>query len=65
MAASEYQELIEYLRSEGHSPAEIDKILVRVQQYERETQLDSIMDSIGSGSLDLSRLIKEALGESS
>lgn len=64
MAANDYQELIEYLRSEGHSQAEVDKILVRVERYERETQLDSIMASIGSGSLDLAGLIKEALGES-
>ena len=59
----EYAELIEYLRTEGHSDAEIEKILDRVRKYERETQLDSIMDSIGNGSLDLAGLIKEALGE--
>jgi hypothetical protein len=59
----EYDELVEYLRSEGHSQGEIDKILLRVAQYERETQLDSLMDSIGNGSLDLAGLIKEALGE--
>jgi hypothetical protein len=59
----EYDELVEYLRAEGHSQREIDKILERVAQYERETQLDSLMDSIGNGSLDLPALIKEALGE--
>jgi hypothetical protein len=59
----EYDELVEYLRSEGHTGLEIEKILARVREYERETQLDSIMDSIGSGSLDLAGLIKEALGE--
>jgi hypothetical protein len=59
----EYVELVEYLRAEGHSQSDIDKILHRVAQYERETQLDSLMDSIGNGSLDLAGLIKEALGE--
>jgi hypothetical protein len=39
------------------------KILARVRQYERETKQDSIMDAIGSGTLDLAALIKEALGE--
>ena len=59
----EYAELIEYLRAEGHSNVEIEKILVRVRQYEVQTQRDSIMDSIGNGTLDLAALIKEALGE--
>jgi hypothetical protein len=62
-ARDEYQELTEFLRGEGHSDAEIDAILVRVRQYEVEMQHDSIMDSIGNGTLDLAALIKEALGE--
>jgi hypothetical protein len=60
----EYDELTEYLRGLGQSDAEIEKILTRVRQYEFETQHDSIMDSIGNGTLDLAALIKEALGES-
>ena len=59
----EYDELTAYLRGEGHSEGEIDSILARVRQYEVETQRDSIMDSIGNGTLDLAALIKEALGE--
>jgi hypothetical protein len=60
---SEYEELTEFLRGEGHNDAEINAILTRVRQYETETQHDSIMDSIGNGTLDLTALIKEALGE--
>ena len=60
----EYDELTEYLRGLGQTDAEIQKIIVRVRQYEVETQHDSIMDSIGNGTLDLAALIKEALGES-
>jgi hypothetical protein len=60
----EYDELTEYLRGLGQTDAEIEKILARVRQYEFETQHDSIMDSIGNGTLDLAALIKEALGES-
>jgi hypothetical protein len=59
----EFDELTEYLRSLGQTDAEIEKILARVRQYEVEMQHDSIMDSIGNGTLDLAKLIKEALGE--
>ena len=59
----EYDELTEYLRGLGQTDAEIQKIIARVRQYEVETQHDSIMDSIGNGTLDLAALIKEALGE--
>lgn len=60
----EYDVLTQYLRDEGHTDAEIDSILARVRQYDVETKQDSIMDSIGNGTLDLTALIKEALGES-
>jgi hypothetical protein len=60
----QYRELTEYLRGLGQTEDEIAKILTRVQQYETETQLDSIMDSIGNGSFDIEAFIKEALGKS-
>jgi hypothetical protein len=60
---SDYEELVEYLRSQGHSDSEIELILARVRQYEVETQQDSIMDSIGNGTLDLAAMIQEALRE--
>ncbi len=59
----EFPELIDYLRGLGQTEAEIEKIMARVRQYEFETQHDSIMDSIGNGSFDIAKLIKEALGE--
>jgi hypothetical protein len=62
---NQYGELTDYLRGEGHTDAEIDKILARVRQYDVETRQDSIMDSIGNGTLDIAALIKEALGEDS
>lgn len=61
--AKEYLELTEYLRNLGQTDSEIERILVRVRQYDVEMQHDSIMDSIGNGTLDLAALIKEALGE--
>lgn len=59
----QYPELVDWLHDLGHSDTEIQKIVVRVQRYEQEMQTDSIMDSIGSGSLDLSSLIEEALAD--
>lgn len=64
MSHDPYAELKEYLRGLGQSDAEIEKILSRVKQYENETQHDSIMDAIGCGEIDLTALMKEALGES-
>jgi hypothetical protein len=58
----EFPELIDYLRGLGQTDAEIEKIMARVRQYEFETQHDSIMDSIGNGTFDIAKLIKEALG---
>ena len=59
----DYQALTEYLQELGHSAEEIDKILERVRRYEREMRLDSVMDSIGAGSLNIKALIDEALNE--
>jgi len=59
----EFDELTNYLRGLGQTEAEIEKILARVRQYDFETKHDSIMDSIGNGTLDLAALIKEALGD--
>jgi hypothetical protein len=62
-AKQDYAILTGWLEERGHSQAEIEKILERVRGYEAEMQLDSLMDSIGKGSLSLERLIQEALGE--
>lgn len=59
----DYVQLADFLRERGHTEEETLKIIGRVKQYEEETNLDSIMDSIGSGHLDLVSLIKDALKE--
>ncbi len=59
----QYTELREYLVNLGQNAEEIELILARVAEYENATQHDSIMDSIGNGTLDLAAIIKEALGE--
>ena len=58
-----HEQLTDVLRSRGHSPDEIEKILAHVKQYDLETQHDSIMDSIGSGEIDLAEIVDEALKE--
>ena len=54
-------ELVELLKGMGHSSQEVEKIIRRLQKYEKEQQLDSIMDSIGAGNINLKSLIEEAL----
>ena len=59
----DYSELTSLLQEQGYSIEDIGKILERVRRYEREMQLDSVMDSIGNGRLSLNGIIKEALEE--
>ena len=60
---SEYSLLIQLLRKKGHSEMEIAKILNRVRQYDKEMEVDSVMDSIAAGRMDLMTIIDEALKE--
>lgn len=60
----EYPELTEWLTEQGHTPEEIETILVWVRRHEKQMQVDSIMDSIAHGGLSLGDLVKEALGQS-
>ena len=60
---SEYSQLTELLRKKGHSEVEIARILDRVRQYDKEMEVDSVMDSIAAGRMDLMAIIEEALKE--
>lgn len=55
--------LRETLEKMGLTEEEIGKVMERVRQYDEETSRDSIMDSLGSGTLNLDSLIQEALGD--
>jgi hypothetical protein len=59
----EYSQLTTLLRSKGHSEVEIALILDRVRQYDKEMEVDSVMDSIAAGRMDLTAIINEALKE--
>lgn len=61
--ANDYVQLADFLSERGHSESEIGLIVAKVKEYEEHTQLNSIMDSIGTGNLDLTSLISEALAE--
>lgn len=61
--ADDYVQLADFLRERGHSENEIGLIVAKVKEYEEHTQLNSIMDSIGTGNLDLTSLINEALAD--
>ncbi|PQO44888.1 hypothetical protein [Blastopirellula marina] len=59
--ADPYQELVDYLRTQNYSEEEIGRVISRVQEYDIDTRVDSIMDSVASGEMDLQRLIDDAL----
>ncbi|MFI4876160.1 MAG: hypothetical protein ACIALR_12505 [Blastopirellula sp. JB062] len=59
----QYPELTEFLRSRGHSDAEIELILAELHRKDEDVMVDSIMDSIDAGDFDIDAIIKSALGE--
>lgn len=61
MSDMRHDQLVTWLEEQGHSPAEIKKILSKVAEYDAQTVQESIFDSINSGTIDLSALVQEAL----
>ena len=59
----QYPALVNLLRERGHSDDEIARVLEKVRQYDQEMQVDSVMDSIAAGRMDLMAIIEEALNE--
>ncbi|MBD14678.1 MAG: hypothetical protein CMJ72_05860 [Planctomycetaceae bacterium] len=57
------QELIEWLREQGHSDLQIGRILAKVAEYDQQTLHESIFDSIDQGNFNLAKLIEEKLAE--
>ena len=58
-----HDDLAQLLKERGHTDAEVQKILARVEKYDAEVQHDSVMDSIADGRFDLAAIIEEALNE--
>ncbi len=60
----EFEQIAEWLKTEkGHSDLEVEKIILHLRHYEENTKLNSVMDSIGSGSLNLTAIINQALSD--
>jgi hypothetical protein len=62
MSESANEQLITWLQEQGHSPAEVDKIMAKVAEYDAQTLHESIFDSISSGTIDIEKIVREALG---
>ncbi len=56
-----YRELADYLQSQNFTEEEIGRIIARVEEYDLDTRVDSIMDSVASGEMNLQSVIDEAL----
>jgi hypothetical protein len=63
MSESPNEQLITWLQEQGHSPAEVDKIMAKVAEYDAQTLHESIFDSISSGTIDIEKIVREALEE--
>jgi hypothetical protein len=61
MSDTQHAQLIAWLEDQGHTPAEIEKILAKVAEYDAQTLHESIFDSISSGTIDIAKLVREAL----
>ncbi|MEM6331020.1 MAG: hypothetical protein AAF790_12315 [Planctomycetota bacterium] len=61
MSETRHAQLVSWLEDQGHSEAEIAKVLARVDDYDRRTVHESVFDAIDSGSLDLESIVREAL----
>lgn len=56
---TQYNELVSELRKLGNSDEEIVDILTNVRDYDDRTILDSVMDRIDIGSIDLGSIVQE------
>lgn len=61
MSDARNAQLIAWLEDQGHSAAEVDKIIQKVAEYDERTAHESVFDSIDSGGLNLAEIIREAL----
>lgn len=58
-----HEEVVQWLTEQGHSSAQIEKILAKLNEYDDQTMHESLFDSINSGKFDIGSIIKEALEE--
>lgn len=58
-------ELVAWLREQGHTDEQVERILAKVADYDKRSLHESIFDSIERGNFDLDAIIQDALGEDS
>lgn len=63
MSSEPNQALIEFLEQRGYTPAEVEKILLKLAVRDQTTTSDAVFDSLGEGSFSIDDLIDEALRE--
>ncbi len=56
-------EIRQWLVERGFSRDEIEKILMRLDQFDSTMTRDAVFDAIASGEIDMEAIVKEALGE--
>ncbi len=56
-----HAQLVTWLEDQGHTPDDIERILAKLQAYDKQTAHESIFDSISAGHFDLQKIIDEAL----
>ncbi len=56
-------DLLKWLREQGHGDREIERIMLKVKEYDDRTVRESVFDSLESGSFDIAKLIDEALAK--
>ena len=57
--------LADWLRSKGYAEEEIQKILVKLAEYDHQTLSDAVFDSIGGDGKTLDQIVHDALKEAS
>jgi hypothetical protein len=53
--------LTDWLKEQGHAPEEIEKIRLRLAEYDHKVLHDAIFDTIGNNASVLKRLIAEVM----
>ena len=56
-----YKALGEFLGKQGHNEDEVQRILDKLAEYDRNMVRDSIFDSLENGTFNLDAIISEAL----
>jgi hypothetical protein len=54
--------IADWLKGQGYSDAEVEKILTRLADHDHQTLSDAVFDSIGNKPQKLDEIIREALG---